>query len=156
MRREDIPDPLRSLAFDFFFSFSRFEFALKAAGYLKSDEPGAAAQAGWKRYTKAFEAQYVLSAQGRALIDAQPQKQVVGANQDLVFSPVTFDAGDSDLKKVTLLARTVRNNLFHGGKHGTQGWDDPKRTEHLLKVAKAALDDLAAQTELQADYTGYY
>lgn len=156
MRHEDIPDPLRSLAFDFFFYFSRFEFALKAAGHLKSDEPGAAAQAGWKRYTKAFEAQYVLSAPGRALIDAQPQKQVVGACQDLVFSPVTFDAGASDLEKITVLAKTVRNNLFHGGKHGAEGWDDPKRTEHLLKVARAALDDLAGQTGLQADYTGRY
>jgi hypothetical protein len=156
MRHEDIAEPLRTLAFDFFFFFSRFEFALKEAGYLKSDKPEAAAQAGWGRYTKAFEAQYVLSAQGQALIDAQPQKQVVAANQDLVFSPVTFKAGDSDLEKVTMLARTVRNNLFHGGKHVAKGWDDPKRMRNLLEVALATLDDLAEQTGLQADYTGHY
>jgi len=156
MRREDIPDPLRSLAFDFFFYFSRFEFALKEAGYLKSNKLEAAAQAGWERYIKGFEAQYMLSAQGQALIDAQPQKQIVGANQDLVFSPVTFKAGDSDLRKVTVLARTVRNNLFHGGKHVAKGWDNPERTRYLLEAAKAALDDLAEQSGLWADYTGLY
>ena len=156
MRHEDITDPLRSLAFDFFFYFSRFEFALKEARHLKSEEPNAAAEADWTRYTRAFEAQYVLSAQGQALIEAQPQKQIVGANGDLVFRPLTFSPRASDLEKVTRLAKTVRNNLFHGGKHGAEGWDDPKRTEHLLNVAKAALDDLAAQTGLQADYTGYY
>lgn len=84
------------------------------------------------------------------------KKQVVAANQDLIFSPVTFKPGDSDLERVTVLARTVRNNLFHGGKHGAKGWDDPKRMRNLLEVAKAALDDLAEQTGLQADYTGHY
>jgi len=156
MRPEDIPDRIQSLAFDFFFSFSRFEFALKEARYLKSEEPNAAAEADWARYTRAFEAQYVLSAQGQALIEAQPQKQIVGANGDLVFRPLTLSPLASDLEKVTRLAKTVRNNLFHGGKHGAAGWDDPKRTMFLLEAAKAVLDDLADQTGLQAGYTGRY
>jgi len=36
MRREDVSDQLSNLAFEFFFWFSRFEFALKENRYLSS------------------------------------------------------------------------------------------------------------------------
>ena len=52
--------------------------------------------------------------------------------------------------------KTVRNNLFHGGKHGSEGWDDPKETELLLASGKAVLDQLAQPAALEADYTQYY
>ena len=52
--------------------------------------------------------------------------------------------------------QTVRNNLFHGGKHGVDDWDNPKRTEKLLKLGIAVLDQIAERTDLNADYTRYY
>jgi hypothetical protein len=54
------------------------------------------------------------------------------------------------------LANTVRNNLFHGGKHGAAYWDDPARTQHLLEITISALNDLAEQTGLTADYERLY
>ena len=44
MRHDQIPDDLKRLAFDFFYWFSHFEFALKEARYLKSTEEGAKAE----------------------------------------------------------------------------------------------------------------
>lgn len=44
MQHDKIPDELRTLAFEFFYWFSRFEFALKECGYLKDRTVGAKAE----------------------------------------------------------------------------------------------------------------
>lgn len=94
---------------------------------------------------------------GQALIDAKPQRQIVGAN-GLNLRVVGFNAGASDLERVVRLANTVtvRNNLFHGGKHGSHYWDEPDRMRDLLTITITALDDLASQAGLQGDYELYY
>lgn len=155
MRQEDVSDRLRTLAFDFFFRFSRFEFALKEAGILKCHHVGANAEADWNVYIRSFRDKYALSAAGKALIDARPQRQIVGQH-GLEFRDVGFNPNPSDLEKVVRLANAVRNNLFHGGKHGAAYWDDPARMQQLLETTIAALDDLAEQTGLIADYKRNY
>ena len=52
--------------------------------------------------------------------------------------------------------KTIRNNLFHGGKHGNAGWDSPKRARQLLNDGKAILDQLADLAGFQGDYLRYY
>ena len=44
----------------------------------------------------------------------------------------------------------------HGGKHGDAYWDDPERMRTLLEATIAALDDMAEQTGLGADYKRQY
>ena len=155
MRHEEIPEQLRNLAFDFFFRFSRFEFALKEARILKDNRVGANAEADWDGYIRSFRNQYVLSPAGKALVEARPQRQIVGEHE-LEFRDVVFNPGASDLEKVVRLANTVRNNLFNGGKHGVAYWDDPERMQLLLETTITVLGDLAAQTGLTADYERYY
>jgi hypothetical protein len=58
--------------------------------------------------------------------------------------------------KVIRLAKTVRNNPFHGGKHGSAYWDDPDRMRALIPITKAALDNIAQQTFFAAGYSRYY
>ena len=58
--------------------------------------------------------------------------------------------------KVIRLAKTVRNNLFHRCKHGNAYWDDPDRGRALIPITKAALDNIAQQTGLAAEYSRYY
>ena len=41
MRYDEVSENLKSLAYDFFFYFSRFEAALKEQGYLKCKKVGA-------------------------------------------------------------------------------------------------------------------
>jgi hypothetical protein len=119
MRYDDIPDDLKRLAFDFFYWFSRFEFALKEARILKSREVGANAEGGWTDFIARYRNGYKPSAAARALINAKPQRQIVGV-VDLEYRDVSFNPGASDLERVVRLAQTVRNNLFHGGKHGNR------------------------------------
>lgn len=155
MRYDDIPDDLKRLAFDFFYWFSRFEFALKEARILKSRDVGAKAEAGWTDFIARYRNVYQPSVAARALIDARPQRQIVGA-VDLEYCDVCFNPGASDLERVVRLSQTVRNNLFHGGKHGIDYWDDPERMRMLVSTTIKVLDDLADLAGLQGDYQRYY
>jgi len=156
MRKEDIDTELTALAFDFFYWFSRFEFALKENNYLKSHEDGANAEPGWDEFVEAWQAAYEPSEQARALLKANPKRQVVRLGQELNWRPVGLKDCKSELAKVVRILKTVRNNLFHGGKHGAEGWDDPKRSQLLLVSGKAVLDQFAQLANLRADYTQYY
>lgn len=155
MRYEEVRDDLRPLIYDFFFWFSRFEYALKEANWLVSHDIGAPARPGWKDFITAHEGHYQPSQAGADLIAANRLKQVVG-DAGLDFTVVTFKADDSQLLRITILLRTVRNNLFHGGKKGRAGWDDPDRIRQLLPLCITILEELAEFDNVQTDYTGNY
>jgi hypothetical protein len=155
MHREDIPKDLEQIAFDFFYWFSRFEFALKENHFLKAEEVGAPAEPGWDAFVSKHEGGYQLSAAAIELVVANPERQVVGVG-DLEFRPVGFDDRPSDLGKVVRLAKTVRNNLFHGGKHGAGGWDNPDRMRKLLPLVVKLLGELASMGDIENDYLRSY
>lgn len=155
MRHDEIPNNLRPLVYDFFFWFSRFEYALKEARILKNPESGANAEPGWTRFINERKDSYQIGSAGKVLIAANPQRQIVTV-ADLDFRDVGFSPGASDLERVVRLAQTVRNNLFHGGKHGSAYWNDPDRMTLLLETTIAALDDLADQMGLTSDYRSEY
>lgn len=155
MRHEQIPDDLRPLAFEFFYWFSRFEFALKANRFLKSEQVGARAEPDWTKFIRAFEEGYKISAAGQKLIVANPRRQLIGAH-GLEFADLSFQASTSDLERVGRFVQTVRNNLFHGGKSGHDGWDEPERMRLLLELTLPVLDELAALGGFTADYRGEY
>ena len=156
MRKEEISDHLRKLAFCFFYKYSRLEFALKENGYLKGSAPNRPAKPDWYRFVDEQCGEIPISDEAKELIEASPKCQVVAANNRPEWKVVELNKCPSDLGKVVRLVQTVRNNLFHGGKHGVNDWDNPKRTEKLLKLGIAVLDQIAERTDLNADYTGYY
>ena len=65
-------------------------------------------------------------------------------------------ADATDLDKVVAYAKTVRNNLFHGGKHGHDRWDDPARMRRLLTLTITLLAELAALGNFGGDYDRFY
>lgn len=156
MRRDEVAAGLRELAFDFFYWFSRFEFALKENGYLVSTVGGVRAQPDWNRFVVEHQDHYEPSQAACALIAAKPLRQIVGEDGGLTFGEVPFPPGAPELRQVVGLAKTVRNNLFHGGKHGCGDWDDSERMSELLKVTTTVLADLARLGELESDYTRLY
>lgn len=156
MRKEDIASDLPQLAFDFFYWFSRFEFALKENAYLKSHVIGAKAEASWDDFVMKWGGQYAASGEALSLLEASPESQIIAANDQLAWKTVGLTDCKSELEKVVRLLKTIRNNLFHGGKHGGAGWDDSKRTAFLLSSGKTVLDQLAALALFDADYTGHY
>lgn len=155
MKPNDISTDLRNRAFDFFYWFSRFEFALKENKFLKNSTPGSPAEPDWGLFIAAHKAEYRLTEAGSGLVDAAPRRQIVGQHQ-LEFVPVGFDDQSSELEKVVRLLKTVRNNLFHGGKHGAEGWEDPPRTLLLLNLSIGILNELAEFGGIDADYKHYY
>ena len=156
MRQECIDEHLSKLAFEFFFSYSRFEFALKKNGYLRASKPGATAMPEWFGFAERQCGIYRVSNEAKELIKASPKRQVVAAGNRIEWVTVDLKECSSDFEKVIRLVQTVRNNLFHGGKHDAEGWDDPGRTERLLTLSVAVLDQIAEDTGLAADYTGHY
>lgn len=156
MRLEDVSERLSGAAFEFFYCFSRFEFALKENGYLKSHECGRPAEPGWGEFVGKWRHEYIVSAEALFLLSFPPERQIVLANDALDWKPVGLSDCRSDLEKVVRLLNTVRNNLFHGGKHGGAGWDNPKRTEELLVAGMAVLGQLAELASVESDYTQYY
>ncbi|WP_292581923.1 hypothetical protein [Mesorhizobium sp.] len=156
MRRNDVADDLKDIAFEFLYFFARFEFALKVNGYLKKSDAGQPAEASWKLFREQWEGNYQITDAAASLIAANPKKQIVGAGGTLDFSPVAFADDSSTLARVTTLCQTVRNNLFHGGKSSPDGWDGPERTKMLLSLVLVILGELAATCDLNHDYTGYY
>lgn len=156
MRYDDVTASLREFAFDFFYWFSRFEFALRENGYLTSSAVGAHAQPDWDRFVVARQDHYAPSQAACALIEANPLRQIVGNNGILTFEEAPFPPNATELRRVVGLAKTVRNNLFHGGEHGSENWDDPDRMTQLLTVTTTVLADLARQGGLEADYTRFY
>jgi hypothetical protein len=156
VQREQVASKLSELAFDFFFWFSRFEFALKESNYLQSHKIGATADPGWREFMDKHEADYTPSPEARRLIELSPKQQVVGTGGTLKWDVFPFPADATDLQRVVQLLKIVRNNLFHGGKHGAEGWDDPPRTEELLRVGRSVFDQLSSTGHFEADYRRYY
>ena len=144
MQRSDATPEADATALDFLYRFSRFEYALKQHGYLKSTDTGKKAEPNWDLFVKRNRNKYAPSPAALALIRARPHQQVVAANARLAWQELKFAETEFELQKVTLLLRLVRNNLFHGGKPGDSHWDDPLPWISLLETGSAALDELAS------------
>lgn len=90
MRRDELSTKVQQLAFEFFFGFSRFEFALKENGYLENHKEGAPAKPGWSEFEREFQDDYELSGAGGRLLELAPERQVVTAHSGLKFIPEMF------------------------------------------------------------------
>lgn len=156
MKRTEITPPLQDAAFDFLFGFSRFEYCLKEKQFLKSTDAGKKAEPNWDKFVKKHRNGYAPGPGARALIAAKPRQQVVAANAGLAWKELQFEANEFELQKVTLLLRLVRNNLFHGGKHGDTHWDNPERTVQLLQQGQIVLDELVELGGFGNDYRRSY
>lgn len=155
MRHDDIDSEFREHAFNFFYWFSRFEFALKERRFLKSARIGDPAQPNWDLFVARYRTAYRLTAAGKRLMQEKPRRQIVG-DPEHNFEDVRFPPNTADLDKVVAYAKTVRNNLFHGGKHGPNYWDDPERTWLLLATTVMILHELARLGGFEDDFTRYY
>ncbi len=156
IRYTDIEKSLRNTAFEFFYWFTRFEFALKENLYLRNTKVGARAEPDWDQFINKWCREYSVSDEAKQLIDANPKRQVIADGGELGWELVKFEDCHNELFKVVLLLKTLRNNLFHGGKHLVDGWDDLERSETLLNLGISVLDQLATLGGIEADYTRFY
>ena len=156
IRHNDIEERLRNTAFEFFYWFTRFEFALKENLYLRNTKAGARAEPDWDQFINKWGKGYSISNEAKQLIDANPKRQVISDSGELGWELVKFKDCHCELFKVVHLLKTLRNNLFHGGKHEVDGWDNPERAETLLHLGISVLNQLAALGGIEADYMRCY
>lgn len=136
----------KELVMEFFVVFSRFEFALKRAGCLKTDN--GRAKPDWTKFTADYEKTFDPEKKPRLreawnyLENEPPMIQVV-VDGKLDFRVDERLRDMSPFRKATEAVRTVRNNLFHGGKFPNSGVvDDPARKTKLLKKCTILLNEM--------------
>lgn len=156
MRRNQINARLWDLAFDFFSSFSRFEFCLKKNQYLKSHGVKKNASPDWSLFCQKWENQYKISEAAIRILEHPPNEQVVGEGLSLEWHVSDLSKYKNELSQVVALLKIIRNNLFHGGKHVAGGWDDPKRAEILIGDSLIILRELVELANFSADFDQLY
>ena len=135
-----------ALAIEFIAVFSRMEHALKSTGYALGNE-GKVVPA-WDRFANEINEQFeqindeeIIRAK-ELLLNAPPRKQVL-RNGQVVFQDQEVDHNQRPTQQAIRFVRTVRNNLFHGGKYLPKGEVELGRNEALvrasLKVLKACV-----------------
>jgi hypothetical protein len=117
---------LSDVRLNLFAIFSRFEFSLKEEGFLLGAE-GADASPNWDKFANLAELTDIVSALSKdtdvAFLIGRPPKTQIVTNKSLgwrakIASPITRALD------LLLAVRTVRNNLFHGGKSGENPDDE--------------------------------
>ena len=139
----DLLDVPKELTLEFLGTFARFEYALKRAGYVQGDDKRVSAD--WDRFAReiatldpAFLAPVLECCE--YLQEHPPKKQVL---RDRRLQWVLRGGGaGSAVGEIILNVRTVRNNLFHGGKFPEGPVDEPFRDRQLVTDCIAVLDCL--------------
>lgn len=121
-------------AFDFFYLFSRFEFALKALKYYDQTERDV--KIDWSRFALEHNDRFKIDHPDikevvNYYLENPPQKQVV-QDGEIAWSGTVPDLC-CQLDLLLLYIHRVRNNLFHGGKFKGMYFDNPNRNKELLE-----------------------
>jgi hypothetical protein len=109
------------LVADFFFAFSRAEYALKAAGLAYSGSFGEA-KPDWRAFATLIASRFAERKTDPALslairlLEANPPMQQTWDGEVLDWEPRQPRNGAADLENLLDQVKVVRNNLFHGGK----------------------------------------
>ena len=157
-----IPEDHRELVHRFFLVFSRFEYALKRAGFsngsLDSVHPA------WEKFAAKYRSTFDPSVTPRLRIacdyfTAQPPRKQILDGHFLSWSEPQFRTNEPLFTWLLLMVRSVRNNLFHGGKFPIAPIQEPARDpdllRHALTIIEACLpldDDLCYHFSTDEEY----
>lgn len=123
------------MVFDYFVVFSRFEYALKRAGFLNTNVSMAAPD--WTAFAdevaNKFEklANTDLSRAKAYLMNNPPKKQIRDGHRIDWMVPQRGTV--PEVRWLLDLVKIVRNNLFHGGKYPRNIQSDPARDSQLIE-----------------------
>lgn len=131
------------LACEFLAVFLRLEYALKATSrYANGNEGGVIAN--WDLFANDIDREFsqikddAFRTAVEYLLAHPPRKQVL--KQGIVgFADQQIDSKQSKAQQTLLMIRTVRNNLFHGGKHLPVGEREAGRNAELVSSALTVL-----------------
>ena len=133
-----VPELYRDLVFRFFLVFSRFEYALKRAGFADCSRGGV--YPAWNSFSSRYHSVFdpFKTPDLRSACDyftaKPPRKQIIDSGS-LGWSEPQFRGNEPLLTWLLLMVRSARNNLFHGGKFPIAPIDEPARNPELLQHA---------------------
>jgi hypothetical protein len=144
-------DEARDAKWRFFITFSRFEYALKGAGFRHDIPPrrGGKGPPGvgpdWNGFARRKENEAAFARDGSEALQAArayfekepPRRQIVRDGKLDWHDEVTSDA-PNDLDWLLCMVRQVRNNVFHGAKFSTR--QNRIRNDDLIRHAQAILE----------------
>ena len=79
-------------------------------------------------------------------------KQVI-RNDGLMWDTAVPNGNLSEIEILLLLIRRIRNNLFHGGKHNLDVFEDTQRTTILLQSALVIIEEcVSLEPRVKAAY----
>jgi len=126
----------RTLLLEFFLCFSRFEYALKATGFATGGRDHIRPE--WRRFARSLRDKFDKKSDADVLkacdyiLDVPPRKQVL-VNGKLAWNTQACSRGESEVEFLLRMVGSVRNNLFHGGKHNIEVHENTARSEALLR-----------------------
>lgn len=146
---ETIHKERRTLMFKFLMIFSRFEYALKASGFLPNSEGRASAN--WDDFIFSIKDEFdknkndQLSKAVDYIIENPPKVQIVNINnRQLGWENRNTDSNVPDINKLCQSIRDIRNNFFHGGKYRGNYQADVSGNcillDHAITIMNAWLD----------------
>ena len=145
----------QELLLDFFLTFSRFEYALKVSGFFKMPDQSRydprcppSAEPDWDSFAVSLRGFFLEDRTERLrqaceyLLESPPDRQVIirdGCGWATAWETPIRPRHETDIEFILRMARRVRNNLFHGGKHNIELHEETERTEHLLRCSLTIL-----------------
>ncbi len=132
------------LVMTFFSDFSRFEYALKEAGYVKRNEQYGNAETDWRKFRRAIRHSYnpemnpEVADAVKYLFSEPPRSHAVDSGS-LTWEDLERKDYQTDVDWLLLLVKTVRNNLFHGSKSVYHSEEELDRDAQLLKSSLVVL-----------------
>ena len=133
----------RDEAAQFLVVFARCEFALKAVKRFRKTTPKLAAD--WNTFATTVAPKFSFADDAKLeeavkyLLDRPPKKEVV-VEGNLAWTHA--DPGGTDVHRLSVYVRRVRNNLFHGAKWVARESDEPGRDQILVNAALTVLSAL--------------
>lgn len=127
----------QNLINEFFVTFSRFECALKAAGFANGDIDKV--NPNWDTFTSSIRESFDNEAKIESVNSAidylsnHPPRVQNYDNGQIGWRERVFQPNEPLINKLSLSIRDVRNNLFHGGKFNGIYQEDVSRNFILLK-----------------------
>jgi len=125
------------LAIEFLAVFSRMEYALKSTGFANGGP--ARVDPTWDRFANHIHKdvtqlnEVALTNSVTFLLEQPPRKQVL-QDERLKFVGQEIDCEQQSTQQLLKMVRTVRNNLFHGGKYCPEGEVEQGRNEQLISA----------------------
>ena len=126
---------IKPIVSEFFFTFARMEYALKATGRFVKNRRNA--EADWTKLARDLNNSFNKNAKSELkeaveyYMSFPPKKQVV-QNDQLEWDD-TLPEHKSELDLLFANVRRVRNNLFHGGKFKGRYFAEDERSEQLIQ-----------------------